>query len=114
MNMKLKNFNIKAKKYKITSIMHSGRRNTRYKIVTDDKYDGLMGSIVVCKDLDKVKRFECIKMRVLDSPFHKVWETSPVISLWEKVSHFYYCETVNSIYILSEVADDSKVKCKLN
>ena len=96
------------------SIMHSGRKNTRYKTVTDDKYDELMGSIVVCKDLDKVKRFECIKMKVLDSPFHKVWETSPVISLWEKVNHFYYCETVNSIYILLEVSDDSKVKCKLN
>ena len=112
--MKSKNFDIKTKKYKITSIMHSGRKNTRYKIVTDDKYDGLMGSIVVCKDLDKVKRFECIRMKVLDSPFHKVWETSPVISLCEKVNHFYSCETVNSIYILSEVTDDSKVKCKLN
>ena len=112
--MKSKNFDIKTKKYKITSIMHSGRKNTRYKTVTDDKYDGLMGSIVVCKDLDKVKRFECIRMKVLDSSFHKVWETSPVISLWEKVNHFYYCETVNSIYILSEVVDDSKVKCKLN
>lgn len=114
MNMKSKDFNIKTKKYKITSIMHSGRKDTRYKTVTNDKYDGLMGSIVVCKDLDKVKRFECIRMKVLDSPFHKVWETSPVISLWEKVNHFYYCETVNSIYILSEVADDLKVKCKLN
>jgi len=112
--MKLKKSKIKTKKYKIMSIMHSGRRNTRYKIVTDDKYDGLIGSIVVCKDLDKVKRFECIKMKVLDSPFHRVWETSSVISLWEKVNHFHYCETVNSIYILSEVIDDSKVKCKLN
>ena len=42
MNMKSKNFDIKTKKYKITSIMHSGRKNTRYKTVIDDKYDGLI------------------------------------------------------------------------
>lgn len=108
--MKSKKSKIKTKKYKIMSIMHSGRKGTRFEKVTNDKYDGLIGSIIVCKDLRYVKQFECLKMKVVEGSFNKNWETTAVISLWENVNHFYYCETINSIYILSEVEDKPKVK----
>ena len=110
MNMKLKKSKIKTKKYKIITILHSGRKDTRFKKVDADKYDGLIGSTVICKDLNNIKQFECLQMKVLDSSFHKVWETTSVISLSENVNHFICCETINSIYILCELEDEPKVK----
>ena len=108
--MKSKKSKIKTKKYKIMAILHSGRKDTRFKKVDADKYNGLIGSTVICKDLDYVKQFECLRMKVLNSPFHRVWETTAIISLWEKVNHFFYCETINSIYILSEIEDELNIK----
>ena len=108
--MKSKKSKIKTKKYRIMAILHSGRKDTRLKRVDEDKYDGLVGSTVICRDLSEVKQFECLQMKVLDSPFHRVWETTAVISLWEKVNHFFYCETINSIYILNEIKDELNVK----
>ena len=110
MNMKSKKSKIKTKKYRIMAILHSGRKDTRFKKVDADKYNGLIGSTVICKDLSEVKQFECLQMKVLDSPFHRVWETTAIISLWENVNRFIYCETVNSIYILGELEDEPKVK----
>ena len=108
--MKSKKSKIKTKKYRIITILHSGRKDIRFKKVNADKYIGLIGSTIICKDLSEVKQFECLRMKVLDSPFHKVWETTAVISLWENVNRFIYCETINSIYLLGELEDDSKVK----
>ena len=108
--MKDKKNKFKTKKYKIMAILHSGRKDTRLKKVDADKYDGLIGSTVICKDLYDVKQFECLKMKVINSPFHRVWETTAIIALWENINHFFYCETVNSIYILGELEDEPKVK----
>lgn len=108
--MKLKKSKIETKKYKIMAILHSGRKDTRFKKVDADKYDGLIGSTVICKNLNNIKQFECLQMKVLDSPFYKIWETTAVISLWENVNRFIYCETINSIYILGELEDEPKVK----
>lgn len=110
MNMKSKKSKINTKKYRIMAIMHSGRKDVRYKKVSADKYDGLVGSIVICKDLSEVKQFECITMKVINCPFHKIWETSPIVSIWENVNRFYYCETINSIYVLGELEESPKVR----
>lgn len=99
---------IKTKKYKIISVVHSGRKDTRFKKVSADKYDGLIGTTIICKNLNDIKQFEYLRMKVLDSPFYKLWETTAIVSLWKEVkkSHvFYYCETINSIYILYELED---------
>ena len=98
--------NIKTKKYKIISIVHSGRKDARFKKVNADKYDGLIGATIICKNLDDIKQFEYLRMKVLDSPFHKAWETTAIVSLRKEVKEFhifYYCETINSIYILYEL-----------
>ena len=73
--MKSKKSKIKTKKYRIMAILHSGRKDTRFKKVDADKYDGLIGSIVICKDLSEVKQFECLRMKVLDSP-HRNYQVS--------------------------------------
>ena len=100
----------KIKKYKIMAILHSGRKDTRFKKVDSDKYNGLIGSTVICKNLCNIKHFECLRMKVLDNPLYKIWETTAVVSLWENVNKFLYCETIDSIYILCELDDDLKIK----
>ena len=59
--MKNKKSKIKTKKYRIMAILHSGRKDTRFKKVDADKYDGLIGSTVICKNLDYVleKKINC-------------------------------------------------------
>ena len=101
--MKLKKSKFNVKRYKIMTILHSGRKNTRYTMVNNEKYDGLIGSIVVCKDLHEVQPYENLKMKVKEGAFRGVWETSPVICLYQNVDTYYYCETVNSIYVLKEI-----------
>lgn len=110
MNMKLKDSKINTKRYKIMTILHSGRKGTRYTMVNNEKYDGLINYTVVCKDLHDLKPYECLKMKVKNSPFYRTWETTPVICLYQNVDTYYYCETVNSIYVLKELDEiESKV-----
>ena len=47
------NKDVKMCKYKILRISHSGRKNIRYKDVDDQKYDGLIGSIIKMKDIER-------------------------------------------------------------
>lgn len=111
--MKLKNSKIKTKKYKIMTILHSGRKNTRYTMVNNEKYDGLIGCIVICKDLHSLKPYECLKMKIKDVLFYRTWETTSVICLYQNVDTYYYCETINSIYVLKELdGTESKVMYK--
>ena len=100
------------KKYEIISITHSGRKGLRGTPVDEIRYDGLVGSIVVCKDLEG--EAESIK----NKPFHfdfasrnepyeyRFWDTTLVLGLYINKNWNYVLETVNTLYELKPLDDN--------
>lgn len=97
-------------KYKITNILHSGRKGVRDEPVADQKYNGLVGSVVVLIGMDIVedcKQFDKLSMIIISSDSnYYYWDTSAVISIARGYCGEYHVETLNAIYILEEYVDE--------
>lgn len=88
--------------YKITKIVHSGRKGIRGEPVQDEKYDGLIDSVVTLRwirTLEECEQFTPLKMNLIktDTCFD-TWYTSEVIQIALVTEDVYEVETVNAIY----------------
>lgn len=96
-------------KYKITSILHSGRKGLRNMPVTEKKYDGIVGSIVTLIYVDRIedcKQFTDMIFNLIETDSdYELWHTSPIISIGTDTDGGYVVETVNTIYYMEEVSD---------
>ena len=90
------------KTYKIVEILHSGRKGRRYTVVTDNKYEHMVNSLIRL-DIDFIKQYESVRWYFVDHPFHKYWNTSAVLALSRDDDGLWYLETANTIYVLKEV-----------
>lgn len=91
------------KKYEIIDILHSGRKDIRNTKRTDDKFDGMIGSIIT---IDRVEAFKPLHFRFVDSTDSYRWTTTALIALYQDTrmdDDIYYFETVNTIYVLREL-----------
>lgn len=87
---------------KIVEILHSGRKGIRGTPVTDSKYDSLINCTVSFQK-DNLRLLKPISFTLIDNPLYEFWYTSPVISLGRNKDCKLIIETVNTIYILSEI-----------
>lgn len=89
--------------YRIKGIYHSGRQGLRMEPVTDHKYDGLIGCIIVW-NINSMQLFHPTRFLIKDHPMYSLWNTSPVIQLSKEVySDTYILESINAIYELEIV-----------
>ena len=88
------------KKYKITEILHSGRKGLRNTPVSQDKYNDLTGCVCTL-DIDNIKPYHGVHMELEDHPFYDWWDTSVVIEATiVKETGTLILETANTIYKL--------------
>ena len=96
-------------KYKITSILHSGRKGLRNMPVTNPKYNGIVGSIVTLyatNKLEDFRQFEDMRLEFIKTDTdYEFWHTSPIISIGTDTDGGYVVETVNTIYYMKGVND---------
>jgi len=97
------------KRYKIVSVLHSGRKGLRNEPVDDPKYDGLVGCVIECNTLmENLRQFDCVDWDFVgkDAPY-AYWHTSNVVQLSrDRQDNIYWLETINTIYELEEVKTD--------
>lgn len=96
------------KKYRIYKISHSGRKGLRDKPVEDDKHKGMVGSIIISRDVSKIKQFQEYYFKFVST--NSGWDnfrTSEVIGLQSLVPSTdkpkYMLETANTLYYLEEI-----------
>lgn len=95
------------KRYKLLSILHNGRKGMRLDPVSEEKYNGMVGSIVRIDELEKVRKFKSIRMYIECHQLYDYWDTSSTIGLvYDFSENKYYLETLNTIYVLQELEDD--------
>ena len=96
------------KRYKIVSVLHSGRRGLRNEPVDDYKHEGLIGCVVESLLMEDLKQFECVHWDFVgDDDLYDWWRTSPVIQITHDLrKDVYWLETINTIYELEEVKTD--------
>ena len=94
------------KMYRIVAVRHSGRKGTRGERVESSKYDGVTDSIIRTNDLSKVQYLDKLTWTFIQtkSP-HDWWETSEILSAYIFCGD-YILETVNTIYVLRELANE--------
>lgn len=94
------------RKYKISEILHSGRKGLRNTPNTDNKYDGLLGC-TVSLDVADLRPYHGIYMDVYDSRIYDYWETSVIIEAMQyRDSGNLILETANTIYKLEAITDE--------
>lgn len=96
-------------KYRIIDILHSGRLGIRDTRVDDEKYIGMIGSVIRLvgdlKLLEDIKQFEQVMWHfVAGQSGYTWWITSEVIQLSRDPDGLYTMETVNTIYILEQLS----------
>ena len=96
------------KQYRIYKISHSGRKGLRDKPVEDNKHKGMVGSIIISRDVSKIKPFQKYYFKFVST--NSDWDnfrTSEVIGLQSLVSSTdkpkYMLETANTLYYLEEI-----------
>ena len=99
--------------YTVDSILHSGRRGERYSICEDFKYKGLLGYKVML-DPYSLKAGKSVHMIVLDSPEYDWWDTTMVVAATvDTDANKLFIETVNTIYVLSEIEGQVQAVMKI-
>ncbi len=83
--------------WKIESITHNGRRAVRGTIVTDNKYNGLVGCKCVFYKKMPIERGKPCRFFLKGHPVHDYWDTSMVLEIWTEDKNHLYIETENSI-----------------
>lgn len=92
-------------KFKIIEIVHSGRKGTRYSPINNEKYYGLVDSIIEMKPLESLKSYEELKWNFVETKSgYEWWHTSVVICV-SKHENDYLVETVNTIYALQKIGE---------
>ena len=90
-------------RYRVKGIYYNGRRGIRWEPVTEEKYDGLIDTLISW-DVHEIKQFQCTSFKVLSGgPWY--WYTSEILQLSKK-DKTYVLETANTIYELEEVDGD--------
>ena len=90
------------KTYEILEILHSGRKGIRNTPVNNEKYGGIIGS-VISLDIDLIEQFKCCNWYFMNHPFYDTWCTSEVLDLEQDERGAWYLETTNTIYVFKEV-----------
>ena len=95
-------------RYKVLEIKHSGRKGPRDSPVSQDKYKGLIGSVIESINILDLYEFDIWHWSFVntESPYED-WYTSQVISVTkEHDKPVYHIETLNTIYVVEELKDD--------
>jgi len=100
----------KKTKYTITDILHSGRRGLRNMPSNDPKYNGIAGSVVTLRNVNKIedyKQFDELQFNFVDTKSnYEIWNATPIVAIGMDKSGRYVVETVNTIYHMKEVKDE--------
>lgn len=90
--------------YRIKGIYHSGRKGPRMEPVTEEKYEGVNGSIIGW-DVESIRQFRSTRFWFEDHPLYSWWDTSAILQLRKRDFNIYELETVNTIYILEDLEE---------
>ena len=95
--------------FRIVNILHRGREGKRNTPVTDQKYNGMVNSIIKLKNYDSIEniwQFDELRFDFIETESdYDFWRSSCVIAISLGYDNLYYIETINTIYVLEEVKD---------
>ena len=94
--------------FRIVNILHSGRKGIRNTPVTDQKYNGMVNSIIKLRNnnIENIHQFDELRFDFVETESeYDLWRSSCVIAISLGYDNLYYVETINTIYVLEEVKD---------
>jgi len=101
-------------KYIIKDILHSGTKGDRGSPVTDEKYDGMIGSIVFF-DPSEIKFNQSFDFYFKYHPYYNFWTISYVKEIaYDTEKRNLIIESENSIYIFEDMGEYRFVRDTIN
>ena len=102
------------KEYKLINILHSGQKGERGTLVTQEKYDGMIGSLVIL-NIDEINIGDSFTFWFENNMFYKYWTTSPVLSfINSETKQKLIIETLNSLYTFDYIGEFKRKRVEVN
>ena len=95
-----------GKIYKIVDILHSGEKGTRGERVDEEKYEGMIGSLITPEiPFDDIRQFDpAVWTFIQTESKYQYFHTSSVFWVVEREEDgLLEIETFNSVYLLEEI-----------